>query len=71
MRGRFEKTAAELAAKLRGIDIDRLFLDAALAEIQRVGRATEGLPFEGHVPFSTTTKVFETTSRRCGRRRCG
>ena len=60
MRGRFDKSAAELAVKLRGIDIDRIFLDASLAEIQRIGRATEGLPFEGHVPFATTTRVFKT-----------
>jgi RNA polymerase primary sigma factor len=60
MRGRFDKAAAELAAKLRGIDIDRIFLDASLAEIQRIGRATEGLPFEGHVPFTTTTRIFKT-----------
>jgi len=59
-RSRFEKTAADLAAKLRVADIDRLFLDAALGEIQRVGRATEGLPFEGHVPFSTATKAFRS-----------
>jgi hypothetical protein len=60
MRGRFDKSAAELAGKLRGIDIDRIYLDASLAEIQRIGRATEGLPFEGHVPFATTTRVFKT-----------
>ena len=58
-RSRFEKSAAELSVKLRGIDIDRIFLDAALTEIQRIGRATEGLPFEGHVPFSTNTRVFK------------
>jgi RNA polymerase primary sigma factor len=57
-RSRFEKAAAEMGAKLRVMDIDRLFLEAALAEIQRVGRATEGLPFEGHVTFSTATKAF-------------
>jgi len=57
-RGRFEKTAGALAAKLRILDIDRIFLDAALTEIQRVGRAVKGLPFEGAVPFSTSTKAF-------------
>jgi RNA polymerase sigma factor (sigma-70 family) len=57
-RGRLEKTAGALAAKLRTIDIDRIFLDAALAEIQRVGRAIKGLPFEGTVPFSTSSKAF-------------
>jgi len=59
-RSRFEKNASDLAAKLRVADIDRLYLDAALAEIQRVGRATEGLPFEGHVAFSTSTKAFRS-----------
>jgi RNA polymerase primary sigma factor len=57
-RSRFEKACVELGAKLRVLDIDRLFIDAALAEIQRVGRATRGLPFEGTVTFSTSTKAF-------------
>jgi RNA polymerase primary sigma factor len=57
-RSRFEKEASQVAAKLRVMDIDRLFLEAALNEIQRVGRGTQGLPFEGHVPFSTSTKAF-------------
>jgi RNA polymerase primary sigma factor len=57
-RSRFEKACGELGAKLRVMDIDRLFIDAALAEIQRVGRATRGLPFEGTVSFSTSTKAF-------------
>jgi RNA polymerase primary sigma factor len=57
-RGRFEKTATALGIKLRALDIDRIFLDAALAEIHRVGRAVHGLPFEGTVPFSTSTKAF-------------
>ncbi|HEY6476605.1 MAG TPA: hypothetical protein VI456_08465, partial [Polyangia bacterium] len=35
-RGRFDKTATALGTKLRALDIDRIFLDAALAEIQRV-----------------------------------
>ncbi len=57
-RERFDKSAQRLAARLRVLDIDRLFLEAALVEIQRVGRATRGLPFEGTVPFSTSTKAF-------------
>jgi RNA polymerase primary sigma factor len=57
-RSRFEKTGAQLAIKLRLLDIDRIFIDAALAEIQRVGRATKGLPIEGTIPFSTSTKAF-------------
>ncbi len=57
-RGKFDKTATALGTKLRALDIDRLYLDAALSEIQRVGRAVQGLPFEGTVPFSTSTKAF-------------
>jgi RNA polymerase primary sigma factor len=57
-RDRFGKTATVLATKLRAVDIDRIFLDASLAEIQRVGRAVQGLPYEGAVPFSTSTKAF-------------
>jgi RNA polymerase primary sigma factor len=57
-RGKFDKTATALGTKLRALDIDRIYLDAALAEIQRVGRAVQGLPFEGAVPFSTSTKAF-------------
>ena len=57
---------AALAAKLRVLDIDRIFLDAALAEIQRVGRGVQGLPFEGTVPFSTSTKAFADFVRAVG-----
>jgi RNA polymerase primary sigma factor len=57
-RSRFEKSGAQLAVKLRLLDIDRIFIDASLTEIQRVGRATKGLPIEGTIPFSTTTKAF-------------
>jgi RNA polymerase primary sigma factor len=57
-RSRFDKTATVLATRLRILDIDRIFLDASLAEIQRVGRGVQGLPFEGTVPFSTSTKAF-------------
>src|SRR4029078_11710857 len=57
-RSRFEKTGAQLAVKIRLLDIDRIFIDAALTEIQRVGRATKGLPIEGTIAFSTSTKAF-------------
>jgi RNA polymerase sigma factor (sigma-70 family) len=65
-RSRFEKTAGALAVRLRALDIDRLFLEAALGEIQRVGRAVHGLPFEGTVPFSTSTKAFADHVRTVG-----
>jgi RNA polymerase primary sigma factor len=57
-RSRFEKEIAKIATKLRVMDIDRIYLDAAVVEINRVGRAIYGLPFEGQVPFSTSTKAF-------------
>ena len=65
-RSRFEKTGAQLAVKLRLLDIDRIFIDAALVEIQRVGRATKGLPIEGTIPFSTSTKAFADYVRTVG-----
>jgi RNA polymerase primary sigma factor len=65
-RSRFEKAGAQLAVKLRLLDIDRIFIDAALTEIQRVGRATKGLPIEGTIPFSTATKAFADYVRTVG-----
>jgi RNA polymerase primary sigma factor len=67
-RGRFDKAAHRLASRLRVLDIDRLYLEAALVEIQRVGRATRGLPFEGTVPFSTSTKAFGEYVRIVGQK---
>jgi len=47
-----------LANKLRVLDIDRIYMETALNEIQRVGRSIDGLPFEGSVSFPTNTKTF-------------
>jgi len=57
-RARFAKEISAVAVKLRTIDIDRIFLDAAVGEVARVGRVLHGLPFEGQVSFSTSTKAF-------------
>ncbi len=57
-RTRFEKAAAEVAAKLRVADIDRLFMEAAVHEVQRVARGPQGAPAERRVAFSTSTKAF-------------
>ncbi|HEY4184542.1 MAG TPA: sigma-70 family RNA polymerase sigma factor, partial [Polyangia bacterium] len=57
-RARFSKEIAQIAIKLRTIDIDRIFLDAGVGEIARVGRVLQGLPYEGQVSFSTSTKAF-------------
>jgi RNA polymerase primary sigma factor len=65
-RSRFEKEIARIATKLRVMDIDRIYLDSAVAEINRVGRGIQGLPFEGQVPFSTGTKAFRDYVRTTG-----
>jgi RNA polymerase primary sigma factor len=59
-KGRFEKLVSQLAVGLKELDIDRLFVDAAIAEIRRVNRAQRnGFPLEAPaVTFSTGTKVF-------------
>jgi RNA polymerase sigma factor (sigma-70 family) len=57
-RGRFDKLVSQLATRLKEQDIDRIFVDAAVAEVQRVSRASRnGMPIEG-VTFSTSTKAF-------------
>ena len=57
-RSRFEKTGAQLAAKLSVLDIDRIFIDAALVEIQRVGRATRACPSKAPCRSRPRTKAF-------------
>jgi RNA polymerase primary sigma factor len=59
-RSRFEKLVAQISAKLKELDIDRLFVDAAIAEVRRVNRAQRnGFPLEGvATSFSTSTKQF-------------
>jgi RNA polymerase primary sigma factor len=57
-RARFDKLVSQLATRLKELDIDRIFVDAAVAEVQRVNRAARnGLPITG-LTFSPTTKVF-------------
>jgi RNA polymerase primary sigma factor len=59
-RSRFEKEIQQLSERLRLLDIDRIYADAAVAEVQRVGHAvTLGRVHElGGLSFSTTTKAF-------------
>jgi RNA polymerase primary sigma factor len=57
-RGRADKLVDQLAVRLKEQDIDRIFVDAAVAEVQRVSRAARtGHPVDG-VGFSTATKSF-------------
>jgi len=53
-----EKQVADLAIKLKELDIDRVFVDAAMAELQRLFVAAKlSRPVEG-LPFSTQCKAF-------------
>ena len=40
-RSRFSKEISQIAVKLRAMDIDRIFLDAAVAEIHLEGRGDD------------------------------
>ncbi len=58
LRKKFEKLVDALAARLKELDIDRVFVDAALAEMHRLdGAARMGRPVEG-LAFPTNTKAF-------------
>ena len=59
-RTRFEKLVAQVAVHLKELDIDRLFVDAAIAEVRRVNRAQRnGFPIDtASITFSTSTKLF-------------
>jgi RNA polymerase primary sigma factor len=57
-KSRFDKTVAQIATRLKELDIDRIFVDAAVTEVARAHRAARnGHPVEG-VTFSLTTKAF-------------
>ena len=55
---KLEKLVDGLAVKLKELDIDRVFVDAAMAEIHRLnGAARLGRPIEG-LGFPTANKAF-------------
>jgi RNA polymerase primary sigma factor len=58
-RTRLEKLVAQIATKLKEMDIDRIFVDAAVTEVRRVNRAVRnGMPLEAALGFATT-KAFK------------
>lgn len=68
-RARFEKLVAQLATKLKELDIDRVFVDAALAEVQRLDRGVRaGHPVPPGLPFSPATKLFREYAQNAGRK---
>jgi RNA polymerase primary sigma factor len=55
---KLDKMVEDISAKLKELDIDRVFVDAAMAEIQRLnGAAKMGRPIEG-IGFPTNNKAF-------------
>jgi len=55
---KFEKLVDGLAVKLKELDIDRVFVDAAMAEIHRLnGAAKLGRPIDG-LASRPTTRLF-------------
>ncbi len=59
-RGRFDKLLVDLAIRLKEVDADRIFVEAAVAEIHRVGRAGErGVRGEPTSAFAST-RAFQT-----------
>jgi RNA polymerase primary sigma factor len=57
-RARFEKELQQLSERLRTVDIDRIFADAAVAAVNRLVHAVASGEDVSGVPFSTSTKAF-------------
>ncbi|HEY0707690.1 MAG TPA: sigma-70 family RNA polymerase sigma factor [Polyangia bacterium] len=53
-----DKVIVELGAKLKEVDIDRIFVEAAAAEIQRLSRAVRGERHTGDLPDYASAKGF-------------
>jgi RNA polymerase primary sigma factor len=69
-RRKLAKLITSLSSQIKELDIDRVFVDAALTELQRLsGAARMRRPIEG-LGFSTTTKSFQefaaTITRKSG-----
>jgi RNA polymerase primary sigma factor len=62
-RSRFDKLVKEIAPQLKEMDIDRVFIDAATAEVRRLMQAASGAPHLDPLPPFATAKGFEAFSR--------
>jgi RNA polymerase primary sigma factor len=62
-RSRLEKVIVEVSAKLKELDIDRLFVEAVMTEVQRVAKAVRGEPHLDSLPPFANTKAFEVFAR--------
>jgi RNA polymerase primary sigma factor len=69
VRTRFEKCVTEMAAQLKELDIDRIFVESVVSELHKAKRVLrERRPIDDLFPFATNTKGFrdwlDTTLRR-------
>jgi len=62
-RSKLDKVVTEVAAKLKELDIDRLFVEYVMSEVQRVAKAARGEPHLDALPLFAKTKAFETYAR--------
>jgi len=62
-RSRFDKTITEISAKLKEQDIDRIFVEAVISEVQRVAKAVRGEPHLDSLPPFANTKAFDLFAR--------
>jgi RNA polymerase primary sigma factor len=62
-RARFERTVAEIAIRLKELDIDRVFVETVLNETQRVAKAARGEPHLDALPPFAHTKAFDAFAR--------
>jgi RNA polymerase primary sigma factor len=60
-KSRLDKSVAQIAIHLKELDIDRLFVDGAIAEVRRVNRAQRnGFDLDAPaIDFSTSSKTFK------------
>jgi RNA polymerase primary sigma factor len=62
-RSKLDKVVVEVAAKLKELDIDRLFVEFVMNEVQRVAKAARGEPHLDALPPFAKTKAFEGYAR--------
>ena len=58
-RRRLDAAVGEMSIALREADIDRLFVDAAVSAVRRLGRsASQGMPADPKIKFDPTSKEY-------------
>jgi RNA polymerase primary sigma factor len=65
-RSKLDKVVVEVSAKLKELDIDRLFVEHVMNDVQRVAKAAKGEPHLDLLPPFAGTKAFDTHARAAG-----